>query len=288
MEAERLGLNILWVGDVPVENYASAMALAIAEKTRNIRIGLGLVSPLLHRPNHIASMIITLVESYGPRFELCIGPGDRNRLTQVGVKIPTKIVESMLSASKVIRDKLKKHGLRVRLWLGAQGPKMIKASGNFDGVLLNLSSPRMVQWAINTLERKTLDRDFRVGVFAVSYVYNRLEEKVYRLATRAASLVSRGASNQLLEEFGYRREIEKLRLQLKNGKKLSSRTLLPEKLLKEFSIIMNYKEFRKHISILEGLGVKDLVLAYPQNHSMSTIRSLNEEVLDDIKRNSLT
>jgi len=56
VEAERLEIDYVWVSDLLAQLYAPAVASAIAGKTRKIRIGLGLISPLLHTPNQIATV----------------------------------------------------------------------------------------------------------------------------------------------------------------------------------------------------------------------------------------
>jgi len=276
--AEKLGFDMIWVGDLPTEPYAPAMASFLAEKTKSIKIGLGLISPLLYRPTHIASMIVTLVESYGPRFELCIGPGDRNRLNQAGIRIPKEIVESIMSASRTIREKLKRYDTQVKLWLGAQGPQMIEASTTFNGVLLNLPSPRMVQWASKIVQEKKPNEEFRIGVFTVSYVYDKAKQDIYNRALQAATMVALGASNKFLEAFGYNNMIKEYQHRIKDAGKSPPQTLLPEDILKEFSVIKDRREFKSYLYALERLGVKDLVLAYPQNHSLSTIKSLGKAI----------
>lgn len=79
VEAERLALDHVWIGDVPSQRYAFVVAAAIAEKTKKLTIGLGLLSPFLHSPDQITNGFLTLAEAYGNRFELCIGPGDRDQ-----------------------------------------------------------------------------------------------------------------------------------------------------------------------------------------------------------------
>jgi 5,10-methylenetetrahydromethanopterin reductase len=86
IEMEKLDFDYVWIADVPTQRYSPTVASAIAKKQK-IKIGLGLLNPFLHTPNQIASSLITLIEFHGNRFELCIGPGDRDQLRRTGILI---------------------------------------------------------------------------------------------------------------------------------------------------------------------------------------------------------
>jgi len=203
--AESLRLDMVWIGDLPNERYAPAMAALLAEQTTKIGIGLGLISPLLHKEEHIASSLCTLTDLYGERFELLIGPGDRERLRSVGIEYVKHMPTRLTNALQEIRDNLEKHNIRCKIFLGAQGPRMLKASRSFDGVLVNLSNIEMVKWALRHIG--SVKEDFEIGVFAPSYIYSNPNSRIEGLALMAAAVVARGASREVMEQARLSRDI---------------------------------------------------------------------------------
>ncbi|MGC8850520.1 MAG: LLM class flavin-dependent oxidoreductase, partial [Candidatus Bathyarchaeia archaeon] len=187
VEAEDNGLDQVWVGDHPDQRYPAIAAGLIAAKTRRIKIGLGPLSPFLHPAKHISGMLTTLVEAYGPRFDLCLVPGDRLKLGSVGVAfkgIPGK----MLGSLKILRKRFAEEGVEARIWLGAQGSETLRISALFDGVLLNLSDPEMVEAVIDRspLKKRAKKGDFKLGIFFPSYIYRSYDPEVHRIAEEAA------------------------------------------------------------------------------------------------------
>ena len=163
------GIHTVWLTDFPATRFSPALASVVAEKTKHCRIGVGLLSPLLYSPSHIVQMMSTLIETHGEGFDLLLGPGDRTKLREIGVSfgLVSTIVERMTDAVMKIREGLNEYP-DCRIFLGAQGPKMIKASTYSDGVLLNYSDPEMIQWAMSLLEES---RDpFMIGIFPPSLV----------------------------------------------------------------------------------------------------------------------
>jgi hypothetical protein len=88
------------------------------------------------------------------------------------------LINRLLDARKKIAKKLKENKVESKIWLGAQGPKMLEIAGFFDGVLLNYASKNLIQWAtakVGTVRKKT----FQFGVYVPSYVYKKIDRKVY-------------------------------------------------------------------------------------------------------------
>lgn len=258
--AEDIGIDTVWIGDLPNERYAPAMAALLAEQTKRITIGVGLLSPLLHNPEHIASSIRTLNDVYGQRFELLIGPGDRAKLHSVGIEPKRPVPELIVDALDLIRKIFHKYGIPCRIFLGAQGPRMLTVAKNFDGVLINLSDIEMISWAVN---RINVDRaGFETGIFAPSYIYTRIDEKIEKSALLSATVVAKGVTQSILERFHIKLSIENIENQQTQQE------------LTRFCIIKNIADFRYYIATLEELGIEQITLSYPQNYSTETIKEL--------------
>lgn len=274
--AEKLGMDYVWVSDVPEQRYAPIVASAIAANTRKIKIGLGLLSPPLHGSLQIASSVITLVEAYGERFELCIGPGDRNQLKSIGIHLPHSkgISDYLLTAKKDMEKALQKHKVKCPIWLGAQGPKMLKLSRFFNGVLLNYASPDLIKWAIDQIG-PVKNSDFKYGTYALSYVYTRLDPKIYNLLKVSSAAVTLGASKTVLEKLGIYEKVAQANRGLDTGASLESiANSIPARSMEFFSIHKHSSELGAYLSELSEIGIKHVVFGYPQNYSTKTIQQL--------------
>lgn len=274
--AEQLGIRYVWVADVPAQRYALAVASAIAAKTKALRIGLGLLSPFLYTPEQIANGFSTLLEAYGDRFKLCIGPGDKNQLQRVGVSLshPLGIANYILNSKKKIEKRLRENRVQGEVWLGAQGPKMLQIARFFDGVLLNYASPELIKWAARKIGRVD-EGEFQLGVYAPSYVHRSFKEEVYDLLRIASAVVAIGSPKTVLKKFNVFEKVAALKKKVEAGFILESIVEdIPTEIVEAFSICKPTAKLRTYISKLSQLGVKHIVFGYPQGFSKETIRDL--------------
>ncbi len=262
VEAERLGLDSVWVCDMPSQRYVPVVASAIASKTKRIRIGLGL-SPFLHTNQQIVSAFYSLIKAYGDRFELCLIPGDKNQLRTVGILRESSrgISEFLVQAKSEILTRSKNQGLSFNIGLGAQGPKTLEIAHFFDYVHLNICSPRIIEWAMNEIQ-KIVGREIQIGIFAPSYVYTVYDHALYKLLRSSSVAIILGASKRFLKIFGFYREL------------VGSRDKIPQNIIDEFSISMPSQKLKDYLSKIESLGIKSTVFSYPQDYSIDTIRDL--------------
>jgi alkanesulfonate monooxygenase SsuD/methylene tetrahydromethanopterin reductase-like flavin-dependent oxidoreductase (luciferase family) len=276
VEAERLGLDYVWVSDAPVQLYAPVVAAAVAQSTRRIMIGLGLISAYLHTPRHIAQSLITLIKTYGERFELCIGPGDRDLLRRVGVSLthPEGVQRYFRNVKLEVETLLKKERVTCRLWLGAQGPKMLETAAGFDGAWLNYAHPNEVKWAVETI-RVHSKGDKQFGVYTPSYVYRDFNPQIHELLRISSAVVALGAADAVLRRLNLYEEIEEGKRRLKEGAAVKSLLkYISSRAMTIFAISKRSDRLKGYLAELSDIGVHHVVFSYPQNHSLETIRDL--------------
>lgn len=275
--AEAVGLDYLWVADSPVQLYGPVVASAVASRTSKIRIGLGLMSTLLHTPTQIAGSLVTLFDAHGDRFDLCIGVGDRRQLSRVG--IPATSAENLplkvLRAKQMIESNLSDAGLRTNIWLGAQGPRMLKIAKNFDGLLLNYSKPEMIGWAI--AEAGLRPSGLKIGIYSPSYVHLKPRPHIVELAKVSSAVVALGSTLGILKKFGIYEKLAKARKMVKAAATVESILAeVPDEVVEDFSITMRGTNLPSYLAELRNLGVSHVVFAYPQNYSVETVKELAE------------
>jgi len=276
VEAERLGLDYVWIADTPMERYPPIVAALVASKTTKIRIGVGLLSPFLHPPGRIADSLSILTDSFGRRFDLCLGPGDLNQLSRIGVAMPKRPAEALLAACAEIRKPLKGRGVKV--WLGGQGPAVLKVGRRFDGVMANFSSTRTIAWAKRVLGRT--HANFQFGIWSPSYVYAHPDARIEKAMYAASALVALGASDYVLKKFNlYERLanfVERVRVDRMPELYVNS---LPKEATADFRIHLAAEALPEYVRRIQGLGVSALIFAYPQSFSLKTIRELGRALL---------
>jgi 5,10-methylenetetrahydromethanopterin reductase len=161
-EAERLGVDEIWVTEDYMERGAFALAGAIAVATDRVGIGIGVVNPWTRHPVLTAMETSALDELAPGRVILGLGASNARWMQdQLGVpfdKPVARLVEAIdeirgaLAGKTVSVDARLPHraGMTpVPVVVGAKGPRALRvAAKHCDGAILSvLSSPEYVAWA---------------------------------------------------------------------------------------------------------------------------------------------
>lgn len=276
--ADKGGIDKVWITDFPAIRYAPAVAAAIAEKTKSCRIGVGLVSPLLYSSTQIVQFMSTLADSYGERFDLLLGPGDKHALARIGISYsPKTMVDKTVQELKVIKQGITEAGHNCSVLLGAQGPIMINASLNADGILLNYSDLEMIKWALRQITNKVPD-DFHLGIFPPTYVGNCQDIVNNQGISFSAAMVAIGLSRTVSESFGLRDQIEVARKLVRTRGRIDSEVVksLGKDILQKFAFCGTKEKLREYMKGLEQLGISTVVFGPPLGIRKSGVKTLVE------------
>lgn len=275
--AEASGLDYVWVTDPPLQFNAPVVASAIASTTRHIRIGVGLVSVLLHSPRLIASSVAALCEAYGNRFDICIGVGDRLQLRHGHIDVENihDLPQRMLAARREISSQLHDSGVTANTWIGAQGPRMLQLANSFNGVLMNYSKQEMIAEAIKQIGPLSTVTD--LGIYAPSYVYINPNSNLLHLTKVSSTIVAVGAASGVLKSFSlYERFIEARRMAENSPNIKRIVASVPDDVVNLFSITMPAARLYSYLTELKSLGVSTVIFGYPQSHSIGAVQELTE------------
>ncbi len=167
--ADKLGYDSVWLGEDYFYQGGIATATAIAERTSNVEIGLGIVTPLTRHPALTVMEVAALDHIAGGRVILGYGAGVRYWMSQMNLDYSSPMT-ALREAVEISRElfngdtsnregrfyqmrnvKLGFEPLRADMptYLGVEGPKMLALSGEIcDGTILSvLSSPEYVRFA---------------------------------------------------------------------------------------------------------------------------------------------
>jgi len=173
IQAEKLGYDNIWITDHFNNRNVYVSLGVIANYTDRIKLGTGVTNPYLVHPVMTAQSIASLNEVAPGRVVCGIGAGDRTTLEIVGneMKAPLRTVRE---AVEVIRRQLarEKEGYEGRMfrtspgarfnfkvqknipiYIGAQGPKMLRLAGALgDGALINASHEDDIREAVKQIK----------------------------------------------------------------------------------------------------------------------------------------
>ncbi|MGY5880935.1 MAG: LLM class flavin-dependent oxidoreductase [Candidatus Thorarchaeota archaeon] len=272
--ADQGGIETIWITDFPATRLSPVLASVVAKNTENSRIGVGLLSPLIYSPSHILQMMTTLIETYGERFDLLLGPGDRVKLGEIGASYGkiTTLVARMSDAATSIREGLSEYK-DCRVFVGAQGPKMIEASTCSDGVLLNYSDSEMIQWAISLLEGRP--NGFKIGVFPPSLIGSSKSCSEHMGIKTSAAVVALGLSASIMRKFGLTEYLQSALERMKEqGLTNEVVEMLDQNILDRFSLCASVEQITERLVDYQRLGVDMVVYGPPLGASPKGVQRL--------------
>ncbi len=164
VSADRAGVDEMWIADEAVAREPLMILAAAASQTTNVKLAVGITTPVLRHPGAMASSIATLDELSGGRAILGFGVGGGQSLDPFGLSVekPVALVrDAIRTARDVIEcrssDRYQPPGhaapaRSVPIYVGAKGEQLNRlASREADGVFLSgfgldvLATP--VEWA---------------------------------------------------------------------------------------------------------------------------------------------
>ncbi|MHA1933639.1 MAG: LLM class flavin-dependent oxidoreductase [Candidatus Thorarchaeota archaeon] len=275
--ADQGGFDIIWITDFPAVRFAPVIAAAVAENTSS-RIGVGLVSPFLYKPQQIVQFMSTLISTYGDRFSLLLGPGDRLRLENVGTSYgeASSLIARFVRWTKDIKDGLLHVNHNCPVWIGAQGPKMIAASGVADGVLLNYSDPEMIQWGINLVKERP--KNFLFGAFPPSILQDQPDVPLSRELRFSAAIVALGLSKSVATKFELLDTLATARgIMLEKGVVDNDVVdAIPDDVLRRFGLATTETGFCEYVKSLKRVGIDLVTFGPPIGMKKKTIQKIAE------------
>ena len=272
---DEAAIDQLWIVDFPSPRFAPTVADKIASIT-SCRMGIGLLSPLIYDSDFILRFTETLVNRHGNRFDLLLGPGDRSALASIGFKewAPKRIIEKCIETTALIKSELQERGISGKVWVGAQGPRMIKESTNGDGVLLNYTDPEMLAWALQQMPARD---DHLKGAFVPTYLVRECVTRPPNEFLVAAAIVALGAPTKLTNALSLQ-EIDAGRAAYQSAGKLNASVLdvMTVGNLLRWGVYSTPKGTVDYVTSLERLGLDLIVFGPPISHHEASLKLLIE------------
>ena len=202
----------------------------MADATDEIRLGPGVVNPYESHPVKLAAQTATIDEVSDGRGVFGVGAGDRSSLANLGIERDSplrrvletfKLAQDLWDGETVTHDgtftardaslNIEPPSDEIPTYVGAQGPHMLRMSAKHaDGVLINASHPRDLEWAAGEIEQGLDERPQEHGEFeslAFASVSVAGDETEAREAARPpVAFIAGGAAEPVLERHDIDRE----------------------------------------------------------------------------------
>ncbi len=305
-DAEDAGFDHVWITDhYNNRNVYSAMT-DIAYNTNKILIGSAVTNPYVCNPVWTATAIFTIDEISGGRAIFGIGAGDKMTLEAIGIewKKPVTAVKESVEIFRQLNETKKctyegkffnvpnarikkKPPHAVPVYIGAQGPKMLKLSAALaDGVLVNASHPRDFEPAVAALKEgaakaKRAIADIDVAAYT-SFSIDKKRDKAVKKARIVAGAIAVGSPDFVLERHGIEKETAdaiKEMVKTQNFPAMKEGGV-PDHVVEAFSIAGTPDDCVEKIKALGKVGVTQIVTGMPLGKSKTdAIKLIKKNVI---------
>lgn len=280
--AEDVGFEYAWITDhYNNKNVYETLAL-IAEGTETIKLGPGVTNPYVRSPAITASAIATLDELSNGRATLGIGPGDKATFDALGIEW-VKPVSTIRDAIAMMRTLLagektesgaqlmgvKAVQEKVPIYMGAQGPMMLKTAGEIsDGALINASNPKDFEAAVPLIKEGAESAGKSLSdIDVAAYTCCSIDEDSAAAANAAkivVTFIAAGSPPPVFERHGLPADTgAKFGELLGKGDFGGAIGAVDDALMEAFSVVGTPDEFIPKIEALGEMGVTQYVAGSP-------------------------
>ncbi|MCQ8905696.1 MAG: 5,10-methylenetetrahydromethanopterin reductase [Methanothermobacter sp.] len=280
--AEDVGFEYAWITDhYNNKNVYETLAL-IAEGTETIKLGPGVTNPYVRSPAITASAIATLDELSNGRATLGIGPGDKATFDALGIEW-VKPVSTIRDAIAMMRTLLagektesgaqlmgvKAVQEKIPIYMGAQGPMMLKTAGEIsDGALINASNPKDFEAAVPLIKEGAESAGKSLSdIDVAAYTCCSIDEDSAAAANAAkivVAFIAAGSPPPVFERHGLPADTgAKFGALLGKGDFGGAIAAVDDALMEAFSVVGTPDEFIPKIEALGEMGVTQYVAGSP-------------------------
>jgi len=314
IQAEKLGYDHVWITDHFNNRNVYVTLTLIANYTERIKLGPGVTNPYLVHPVMTAQAVASLNEIAPGRVVCGIGAGDKTTLEMVGLEMKTPL-RAVREAVEIIRRMVAREkggyegrvfrtrgGARfnfkvpqpIPIYIGAQGPKMLRLAGSLgDGVLINASHPKDFEAAKENIDTglskagKSRDAFDTVAYAAMSVDKDR--DKARNAARIVVAFIVAGSPEVIFERHGIsmddvKKDREALHNAFAKGDWGGVAKAVTDEMIDRFSISGNPEEVIERIKELSKTGVTQVVAGSPIGpDKKKSIQLIGKEIIPAFK-----
>ncbi len=297
--AENIGFENVWITDHYNNRDVFEVLAIIAHETSTIKMGSGVSNPYVRNPVTIAAATTTLDEISNGRAIVGVGPGDKATMETLNiswnkpvstVKDAIGTIRSLVDGDKINDNKASLSGISkvqdyIPIYMAAQGPRMLEASGEVaDGALINASNEKDFEVAIPLINKgieksANKDKKFNYAAYTACSIEDDMQ-KAYNNAKVVVAFIIAGAPSVVLERHNIPLSIAddiNVALASHNFKKAAS--LVTDDMCNAFAVCGNPENIMEKIELFENIGINEFVVGSPIGKDRLNSLRLLEDVL---------
>jgi 5,10-methylenetetrahydromethanopterin reductase len=298
--AEDVGFEYAWITDhYNNKNVYETLAL-IADGTETIKMGPGVTNPYVRSPAITAAAVATLDELSNGRATLGIGPGDKATFDALGIEWtkPVSTIKDAIATMTTLMAGEKTEGgaqlggvkavqEKIPIYMGAQGPMMLKTAGGFsDGALINASNPKDFEAAVPMIKEGAADAGKSISdVDIAAYTCCSIDDdagKAMGAAKIVVAFIAAGSPPPVFARHGLPTDTgAKFGAMLAKGDFGGAIGAVNDDLMEAFSVFGTPAEFVPKIEALGEMGVTQYVAGSPIGPNKEKSIKLLGEVIDN-------
>jgi 5,10-methylenetetrahydromethanopterin reductase len=298
--AEDVGFEYAWITDhYNNKNVYETLAL-IADGTETIKMGPGVTNPYVRSPAITAAAVATLDELSNGRATLGIGPGDKATFDALGIewtKPVSTIKDAIAMMTTLMAGEKTESGAqlggvkavqeKIPIYMGAQGPMMLKTAGGFsDGALINASNPKDFEAAVPMIKEGAADAGKSISdVDIAAYTCCSIDDdagKAMGAAKILVAFIAAGSPPPVFARHGLPTDTgAKFGAMLAKGDFGGAIGAVNDDLMEAFSVFGTPAEFVPKIEALGEMGVTQYVAGSPIGPNKEKSIKLLGEVIDN-------
>jgi 5,10-methylenetetrahydromethanopterin reductase len=302
--AERLAFDYIWMADEGPEFYDPFVLLSqVAARTERIRLGTGLTNPYMRHPALIASAMISLNNISRGRAVLGIGAGGSLALPKLGLKMWEKPVSTMKSSIRALRRIFdgkevnassaawKISGLKwpyspakIPIYVGAKGPRMIRAGTQMaDGLLLSTLPVNQLN-RILKLVKTRVDKSFDLAY--ISRVCIASEKTARKLVKPYLTFSVADCSQELLAEARISEEDQRrVRRRLASKGPASAAELISDETVDALAVAGTASKCAEAVQSRCSTGIRHFIVSPPYGPNPErALSTFSREIIHRLKR----
>ncbi|WP_323736767.1 5,10-methylenetetrahydromethanopterin reductase [Methanosphaera sp. ISO3-F5] len=296
--AENIGFENIWITDhYNNRDVFEVLALA-AHETSTIHMGSGVSNPFVRNPVTIASATATLNEISDGRAIVGVGPGDKATMETLNLSWskPVKTVKNAINDIRVLLNGekldqgahlngIKKIESNIPIYMAAQGPMMLKASGEVaDGCLINASNSKDFEIAVPLIKEGIQKGGNKADYYFAAYTACSIDENVdvaYNQAKTVVAFILAGAPDVVLERHNISVDVAvKIRNALAVYDFKTASSLVDENMIDAFSVCGTPEDISAKIEEFAKLGINEFVIGSPIGKDRENALKLVEDIIN--------
>jgi 5,10-methylenetetrahydromethanopterin reductase len=305
--ADNLGFYGSWVGEDigrPQEIFTAVSLLLL--KTKRLKVGIGVTSPLIRNITTVARAAVTLNEISPNRFRLGLGVGGIQDLARMGIRIE-KPVELMRRTVELLRSVWRgqdvplsdeEYGLRdyrakfanaeeIPIFMGVRGPKLLALAADISDGLILSGPKRYIEESIKLVlsRRAALGLDRSRFCFCLWNPTILLHDRSnLEIVKKTVAVVAADTPDSVLEMGGIAdNEVNTVRAEMKRSGIEGAAKNVSDRLVDQFCISGDAESICDSFLDYSKLGVDEVVFGPPYGRDR---RHAIEEVAEVWKKSA--